>query len=73
MIRAGGGIGMRQVGLAARDPDLVQLLAGQFDMQLMTFLVMHENLKMVPRCRVAFGAHADGLLAYRGTVAGLNS
>jgi DNA-binding transcriptional LysR family regulator len=73
MIRAGGGIGMCQVGLAARDPDLVQLLAGQFDMQLMTYLVMHENLKMVPRCRVAFDALADGLLAYRGTVDGLTS
>jgi DNA-binding transcriptional LysR family regulator len=73
MIRAGGGIGMCQVGLAARDPDLIQLLAGQFDMQLMTFLVMHENLKMVPRCRVAFDALADGLLAYRGTVDGLTS
>lgn len=73
MIRAGGGIGMCQVGIAARDPDLVQLLAGQFDMQLMTYLVMHENLKMIPRCRVAFDALADGLFTYRGTVGGLTS
>jgi DNA-binding transcriptional LysR family regulator len=67
MIRAGGGIGMCQTGLAARDPDLVQLFAGQFDLQLKTFLVMHENMKTVPRCRVAFDALADGLLAYRNT------
>lgn len=66
MIRAEGGIGMCQIGLAAHDPDLVQLLPAEFDLQLMTFLVMHENLKMVPRCRVVFDALADGLLAYRG-------
>ncbi|MCY0147976.1 LysR family transcriptional regulator [Hoeflea sp. G2-23] len=67
MIRAGGGIGMCQVGLADRDPDLVRLFAGQIDWQLMTFLVMHENLRMVPRCRVAFDALAEGLLDYLGT------
>jgi len=73
MIRAGGGIGMCQVGLAARDPDLVHLLPGEIDLQLMTFLVMHENLKMVLRCRVAFDALAEGLLAYHRTVTGLTS
>lgn len=67
MIRAEGGIGMCQIGLARHDPDLVELLPRQFDLQLMTFLVMHENLRMVPRCRVVFDALADGLLAYRGT------
>ena len=71
MIRAGGGIGMCQVALAARDPDLVRLVAGQVDLELMTFLVMHENLKMVPRCRVTFDALAEGLLSYRGTITGL--
>jgi len=64
MIRAGGGIGMCQVGLAARDPDLVRLVAGEIDLELMTFLVMHENLRMVPRCRVAFDALTEGLLKY---------
>jgi len=73
MIRAQAGIGMCQVGLAARDPELVQLLEGQFDLQLRTFLVMHENLKMVPRCRVAFDALAEGLLAYRSGVPGVAS
>lgn len=67
MIRAGGGIGMCQVGLGARDPDLVHLFAEQVHMQLRTFLVMHENLRRVPRCRVAFDALAEGLLDYRGT------
>ena len=70
MIRAGGGIGMCQLALGARDPDLVQLLPGQIPLELMTFLVMHENLKMVPRCRVAFDALTEGLLAYRDTTTG---
>ncbi|SOE13739.1 LysR family transcriptional regulator [Hoeflea halophila] len=70
MIRAQGGIGMCQVGLACKDPDLVQLFPGKLDLQLMTFLVMHENLKTDPRCRVAFDALADGLLAYRARVPG---
>lgn len=73
MIRAGGGIGMCQVGLAARDPDLVRVLAGQIDLQLMAFLVMHENLRAAPRCRVAFDALAEGLIAYRATTPGLAS
>jgi len=72
MIRAAGGIGMCQVGLAAHDPDLVQLFPEEFDLHLMTFLVMHENLRMVPRCRAVFDALADGLLAYRGKTQGLN-
>lgn len=65
MIRAGGGIGMCQVGLAARDPDLVRLFADRIEPQLMTWLVMHESLKAAPRCRVAFDALAEGLTAYR--------
>lgn len=68
MIRAKGGIGMCQVGLASEEPDLVQLFPGKLDLQLMTFLVMHENLRTVPRCRVAFDALAEGLLAYRAQV-----
>lgn len=67
MIRAGGGIGMCQLALGARDPDLVQLVPGQIPLELMTFLVMHENLKMVPRCRVTFDALAEGLISYRET------
>lgn len=67
MIRAGSGIGMCQIPLAARDPDLVRLMADQVEPHLMTYLVMHENLRMVPRCRVVFDALAEGLIAYRGT------
>lgn len=66
MIRAGGGIGICQTALAARDPDLVPLLPGLMDLKLETYLVMHENLKATPRCRVTFDALVDGLLAYLG-------
>lgn len=64
MIRAGGGIGMCQIPLAARDPDLVELLPGVLDLSLETYVVMHESLKTAPRCRVAFDALVDGLLHY---------
>lgn len=64
MIRAGGGIGICQNAIAARDPDLVQILPGVIDLKLETFLVMHENLKSTPRCRVTFDALVDGLIAY---------
>ncbi len=67
-IRAGFGIGICQNGLAARDPDLLPVLPGLFEMKLDTWLVMHKNLKTAPRCRVTFDALAAGLRAYiRGT------
>lgn len=63
-IRAGLGIGMCQTGLARRDEDLVGLLAGVLDLSLETYVVMHEDLKTTPRCRVTFDALVKGLLAY---------
>lgn len=65
-IRAGFGIGACQVKLAKRDPDLVRLFEAEFELPLETFVVMHENLKTTPRCRVTFDALVDGLLAYIG-------
>ncbi|OHV83907.1 LysR family transcriptional regulator [Ensifer sp. LCM 4579] len=63
-IRAGFGIGICQNALAAREPKLVQVLPDCFDMALETWLVMHENLRTTPRCRVAFDALAEGLQRY---------
>nr|WP_104664026.1 LysR family transcriptional regulator [Ensifer adhaerens] len=63
-IRAGFGIGICQNGLAARDADLLPVLPDVFEMKLDTWLVMHENLKTAPRCRVTFDALAAGLRAY---------
>jgi DNA-binding transcriptional LysR family regulator len=65
-IRAGFGIGACQVKLAARDPGLVRLFETEFELPLETFVVMHENLKTTPRCRVAFDVLVEGLLAYVG-------
>jgi DNA-binding transcriptional LysR family regulator len=63
-LRAGCGIGACQVGIARRHPELVRLFAEQFVMELDTWLAMHEGLRDVPRCRVAFAALADGLARY---------
>jgi DNA-binding transcriptional LysR family regulator len=63
-IRAGYGIGVCQVPLARRDPALTRVLAAEFTLPLPTYLVLHESLRTSPRCRVAFDALADGLMAY---------
>lgn len=60
-IRAGLGIGMCQNAIGAREPDLVEVLPGALDLALETFVVMHENLKGVPRFRVTFDALVGGL------------
>ncbi len=58
-IKAGLGIGICQVPLARRDPNLRRVLAGLLDLKLGVWAVMHENLRSTPRCRVVF----DGLVA----------
>jgi DNA-binding transcriptional LysR family regulator len=63
-IRAGLGIGMCQHAIAAREPDLVEVLPGALDLTLETFVVMHENLKTVPRFRATFDALVAGLDAW---------
>jgi DNA-binding transcriptional LysR family regulator len=63
-IRAGFGVGVCQVGLARRDPNLVRVLGDQFEVNLDTWLAMHEDLKGTPRCRAVFDALADGLTEY---------
>ncbi|SSC71262.1 unnamed protein product [Ciceribacter sp. T2.26MG-112.2] len=63
-IRAGGGIGICQDGLARRHPDLVAVLPGALALFLDTYVVMHENMKTAPRCRVAFDALVAGLRDY---------
>ncbi|NLS19566.1 LysR family transcriptional regulator [Rhizobium sp. P40RR-XXII] len=62
-LRAGIGIGFLQIPLASRDPNLVQLLP-KIEVQIDTWIVMHENLKTSPRCRVTFDALVTGLLDY---------
>jgi len=64
-IRAQLGIGMCQTALAKRHPDLVEVLPGQLNINLDTYVVMHENLRHSPRCRVTFDAIVHGLRAYQ--------
>ncbi len=63
-IRAGFGIGICQVGLAARAPELVRVLPDTFSFALDTWVAMHEDLRDSKRCAVVFSAVADGLASY---------
>lgn len=60
-IRAGFGIGVCQVPVARRDPDLVRVLADAVAVELGLWVVMHEDLKSSARCRAVFDALAEGL------------
>lgn len=63
-IRAGYGIGICQLGLAARDSNLVHVLRNDFSMPLDTWIAMHEDLRDSPRCAVTYAALVEGLTAY---------
>ena len=63
-IRAGIGIGVCQTGLARPNPDLVHILADEFEIPLGTWVAMHESLKTSPRCRATFDALVNGLQDY---------
>ncbi len=45
----------------------MRLLAGQFAVPLPTWLVMHEDLRAIPRIRRSFDHIAEGLAAYIAT------
>jgi len=61
MIRAGGGIGICQLAIAARTPELVHLLPDHFAMDLDTWLTMHEDLRHTPCYKLTFAALLQGL------------
>jgi DNA-binding transcriptional LysR family regulator len=62
-IRAGFGIGLCQVAIARRDPELVRVLEAEVTIDLGLWVVMHEDLKTSARCRATFDALAAGLQA----------
>lgn len=64
LIRSGAGIGICQVNLARRDPQLVRVLPDHFAFGLDTWLTMHEDLRHSPRCKVAFDALVAGMQRY---------
>jgi DNA-binding transcriptional LysR family regulator len=63
-IRAGFGIGVCQIGIGGRDPNLVRVLPESLSLGLETFIVMHEDLRGSRRCRIAFDALTEGLARY---------
>ena len=65
-IRAGCGFGFCQAPIGRRDPRLEEVLAGQGPLSLPLWVVMHEDLRRSPRCRVTFDALVTGLKAYIG-------
>ncbi|PHY20867.1 LysR family transcriptional regulator [Caulobacter sp. BP25] len=60
-IKAGYGIGVCQVEIARRDPNLVRVTPDLFSFDLPLWVVMHEDLRGVARCRAVFDALAEGL------------
>jgi DNA-binding transcriptional LysR family regulator len=64
VLRAGFGIGVCQVGLGRRDPNLIRLFPKKISLRLDTWLAMHEDLRDNPSCKVAFAALAEGLDKY---------
>ncbi len=63
-IRAGFGIGVCQVNVARRDPQLVHVLPAALAIELDTWVVMHEDLRESRRCSVVFAALVDGITSY---------
>ncbi|MBR8455942.1 LysR family transcriptional regulator [Burkholderia dolosa] len=66
LIRAGAGIGVCQVALARRDPQLVRVLPDVFSFPLETWVTMHEDLRHSARCKATFDALFDGLQRHAG-------
>jgi DNA-binding transcriptional LysR family regulator len=64
MLRAGYGIGACHRQRAARDPNLVAVLEGQFAFDLEVWVVMHEDLKTDRRLRLLFDHLVAGLKDY---------
>ena len=66
-IRAGFGIGSCQVPIAARAPGLVRVLAADFAIDLEVWIVIHEDLRTSPRCRMVFDALVEAFSALHRT------
>jgi DNA-binding transcriptional LysR family regulator len=66
-LRAGFGLGVCQLGIARREPDLVQVLSGAFKYELDMWLVMHKDLRNTRRVRLLFNHLTVELTAYAAT------
>jgi DNA-binding transcriptional LysR family regulator len=65
-LRAGYGIGGCQVGVAARDPDLIPVLPDQVKFDLEMWVVMHEDLRASRRVRLLFDHLVEALSDFVG-------
>lgn len=63
-LRAGFGVGACQVGIAAREPDLVALLTKEIVFDIDMWLCMHEDLRASRRVRLLFDHLAGALSEY---------
>ncbi len=63
LLRAGAGIGVCQIGIAARDR-LPRILPDHFGFELELWLAMHEDLRANRHCRVVLDALGAGLATY---------
>ena len=63
-LRAGFGVGGAQLPIARRDPDLVEVLEGQFRYEMEVWVAMHEDLKTSRRMRLMFDWLVEGLGEY---------
>ena len=66
-LRAGFGIGVTQLGIGRREPDLVPLLPGALKFELEVWLVMHKDLGRTRRIRLLFDHLAENVAAYAAT------
>jgi DNA-binding transcriptional LysR family regulator len=64
MLRAGFGIAGCQIGVAARNRDLVRVLPDKIVLSIDVWLVMHENLRNTRRVRLLYDHLARSLGAY---------
>lgn len=66
-LRAGYGLGLCQIGVARKNPDLVHLLPKAIKIDLPLWMVMHKDLKDVRRVRLLFDFLVESLAAYAAT------
>lgn len=63
-VKAGFGIGVCQLGIAADDAELVAVLPETVEFGLEMWVAMHEDLRQTRRIRLVFDHLVDGLTAY---------
>ncbi len=66
-LRAGFGLGLCQIGVARRDPNLVHLLPKALRIELPLWMVMHKDLKDTRRVRLLFDHLVEGLKDFAAT------